>query len=111
MVVYVLKVLHQTYQLFKVFIRNPRPSYLMLQNPPAIPTIPICWIYCCIMRVKLIIDWHNYAFTIMGLNLGEEHPMVKISMLIETYFGGKANRNFCVTEALKNDLNNIWDIK
>ena len=111
MVVYMLKILHQSFYLFKTLMSNPKPSYLVLQNPPAIPTIPLCWVYCFMMQIKFIVDWHNYAFTIMGLSLGENHLVVKIAMLIETYFGTKAHKNLCVTEALKKDLFEKWDIK
>lgn len=83
----------------------------MIQNPPAIPTIPICWCYCRIFQVQFIIDWHNYAYSIMALTIGREHPLVKITMFIESFFGKRADKNFCVTNAMKNDLNSRWSIE
>lgn len=88
-----------------------RSSYLLVQNPPAIPTIPICWLYARCTRMCLIIDWHNYAYTIMGLNVGKEHILVRMTMFVESFFGFKAEKHFCVTEAMRNDLRTRWKIE
>lgn len=83
----------------------------MLQNPPAIPSLPVCWLFCRLSSTKFIIDWHNYGYSIMALSLNPSHPLVKITKFIESYFGKKADKNFCVTLAMKNDLNDKWTIK
>lgn len=82
----------------------------MLQNPPAIPSLPVCWLFCRLSSTELIIDWHNYAYSIMALCLNLNNPLVKITKFIEYYFGKKADKNFCVTLAMKNDLNDKWGI-
>lgn len=82
-----------------------------MQNPPAIPTIPVCWFYCVLMRVQFTIDWHNYAHSLMALNLGKNHALVKLAKIIEIIFGRRASNNFCVTKAMKEDLRKRWSIK
>jgi beta-1,4-mannosyltransferase len=84
---------------------------LLLQNPPAVPSIPICWFYCYVTGTKLVIDWHNYAYTIMTLTLAETHVIVKLATIIESYFGKKALYNFCVTKAMQEDLYMKWSIR
>ena len=76
------------------------PDYILLQNPPSIPVLPICFIYTKLLQLlgkktELIIDWHNYGYSIMALSLGKkgtvEHPLVRLSRLLEgkvKYFGG-----------------------
>jgi len=34
---------------------------------------------CLFNGSKLIIDWHNYGYTILALSLYRSHPMVKIA--------------------------------
>lgn len=86
-------------------------SYLVLQNPPAVPSIPICWFYCLLADVKFVIDWHNYAYTILALSLGKTHLLVKLARIIESKFGSRASMNFCVTKAMQKDLQNKWNIR
>lgn len=83
----------------------------MLQNPPAIPTIPICWFYCFVSQTKFVIDWHNYAYSIMSMTVGRENVLVKITMFIESFFGKCADINFCVTNGMKTNLNEHWNIE
>lgn len=108
---YAVKVVWQSLNLSYVLFTKCNASYLLLQNVPAIPTIPICWFFCCLKRIELMIDWHNYAFSIMALSHGKGSLIVRIATFIESYFGSKAYRNFCVTSAMKDDLENNWGIK
>lgn len=62
------------------------------------------------MQSCFIIDWHNYAYTILALSLGQQHKLVKISKWTEEYFGRKADANLCVTKAMKEDLAEKWGI-
>lgn len=82
-----------------------------MQNPPAIPTIPVCWFYCVLMETQFIIDWHNYAHSLMALSLGKNHTLVRLARIIETKFGCRAKNNFCVTKAMKEDLEKRWAIQ
>ncbi|XP_067121934.1 chitobiosyldiphosphodolichol beta-mannosyltransferase-like isoform X3 [Centruroides vittatus] len=109
--VYMLKVLWQFLVLLNMLISLPKPSCVFIQNPPSIPTLPVVWLYCCFFEIKWIIDWHNYGHTILRLKHGPDHILVKIYLWAEFYFGRKATYNFCVTEAMKNDLLQNWNIR
>lgn len=108
--IYILKVLWQFVVLMNMLISLPKPSYVFVQNPPAIPTLPVVWLYCWFYEIKWIIDWHNYGYTILRLNLGPNHVLVRIYCWSESYFGRKAMHNFCVSETMKNDLFQNWNI-
>ncbi|RLU18954.1 hypothetical protein DMN91_009312 [Ooceraea biroi] len=99
---YVVKVIWQTVDLLWSLLFKRIPNTLIIQNPPAIPTIPVCWFYCVLMETQFIIDWHNYAYSLMSL--GEDHILFKLAKHIEITFGRRATNNFCVTRAMKNDL-------
>lgn len=101
---YIFKTLWQTLALLIALLSIQKPKYLLCQNPPAIPTLSVCYIYCLLMRVKFIIDWHNYAHTIMGLTHSPQSMLVKFAKSIEILFGQKSHANFCVTKAMKENL-------
>jgi len=108
---YIIKVIWQTIDLLWSLLSKRIPDILIMQNPPAIPTIPICWFYCVLTGTQFIIDWHNYAYSLMALSLGKNHILVKLAKAIEVIFGRRATNNFCVTKAMKNDLENRWAIQ
>ncbi|XP_025152457.1 chitobiosyldiphosphodolichol beta-mannosyltransferase isoform X2 [Harpegnathos saltator] len=108
---YIIKVLWQTVNLLWLLIRRPIPHSLIMQNPPAIPTIPVIWFYCVLMEVQSIIDWHNYAHSIMALSLGKNHALVKLAKLIEMTIGCRVGLNMCVSKAMQKDLKEKWSIK
>ncbi|KAI4494889.1 hypothetical protein M0804_001090 [Polistes exclamans] len=108
---YIVKVIWQSVTLLFVLFSKRISNYILIQNPPAIPTIPICWLFSILSESKLFIDWHNYAHSLMALSLNKDHTVVKIAKFIETYFGRKACYNFCVTQAMKEDLQKQWGIE
>lgn len=108
---YIFKTIWQTMTLLMALMFKNRSHIVMVQNPPAIPTLFVTWWYCLVFRAKFIIDWHNYAHTIMALSLGRDHRLVRIATWIESFFGQRAVANFCVTRAMQRDLLERWKIK
>ncbi|XP_068765118.1 chitobiosyldiphosphodolichol beta-mannosyltransferase isoform X4 [Struthio camelus] len=104
---YVVKVIAQAMQLLYTMLKIDQPSYVLLQNPPGLPSIAVAWVVCLVWRSKLIIDWHNYGYTIMSLIHGRNHLLVQIAkwfVWYEKLFGRLSDYNFCVTNAMKEDL-------
>ena len=64
----------------------------------------VAYIYAKLKNTKLIIDWHNYGFSILALTNGPNHILCKICKRMEIFFGQRADSNLCVTNAMKNDL-------
>jgi beta-1,4-mannosyltransferase len=74
------------------------------QNPPSIPTLAIAQMICFLRHTRLIIDWHNFGYTILALKLGSSHPMVRASRWYERVFSQGATAHFSVTNAMARDL-------
>lgn len=72
----------------------------MLQNPPSIPTLAVASLACYLRQTRLIIDWHNFGYTILALKLGDNHPLVRVSRWYEIAFCKSATAHFCVTKAM-----------
>ena len=81
-----------------------RTRHVLVQNPPTIPTIAVCWAYSFFVGANFIIDWHNYGHSIMALTLSSKHKLVSIAKWFEWHFGVKAHKNLCVTKAMQHNL-------
>ena len=103
------KILFQIFSIFFILFRIPKFQFLILQNPPGIPSMFICWIVCKLRSAKFIIDWHNYGYTILKVN-NRPNFIVKIAEKYEKFFGKKSHMNFCVSQAEKRDLKKNFGI-
>jgi beta-1,4-mannosyltransferase len=111
LVKYIFKIFWSILSLLSIFLSVKKADLLMLQNPPGIPALALCFIYCKIVKAKFIIDWHNYTFSIMALETSPRSRVVKFAKSLEFYFGSKSDLNFCVTEAMKQDLRENWNVE
>ncbi|KZF25042.1 glycosyltransferase family 33 protein [Xylona heveae TC161] len=100
-----LKVIWQICYLWFILGYRTKPAkWLLLQNPPSLPTLAIAKAMCFLRNTKLIIDWHNFGYSILSLKLGPAHPLVKISKIYEFFFGRNATAHLTVTKALSDVL-------
>ncbi|KAI1944592.1 mannosyltransferase [Ophidiomyces ophidiicola] len=74
------------------------------QNPPAIPTLLLALLTCWLRNSRLIIDWHNFGFSILALKLGQSHPMVWLMKWYEMTLSRMAFAHFCVSNAMASIL-------
>ncbi|KAF6125359.1 hypothetical protein HJG60_009852 [Phyllostomus discolor] len=86
-------------------------TYIFLQNPPGLPAIAVCWFVGCLCGSKLVIDWHNYGYSIMGLVHGPNHYIVLLAKWYEKLCGRLSHLNLCVTNEMREDLAENWGIK
>ncbi|GBG83724.1 hypothetical protein CBR_g37525 [Chara braunii] len=107
-----VKVTFQVIQLlWTLCVAIPAPDVFLVQNPPSIPTFMVVLFACVLRGASMVIDWHNFAYTLLGLSLGKRHPLVTISRWYERYFGKKADAHICVTEAMRQELKDNWGIR
>lgn len=107
-----LKVLFQIWSLWTVLGYRTQPArWTLIQNPPSIPTLLIAQVLCFLRNSKLIIDWHNFGYTILALKLGDEHLLVKASRWYEEYFSQWATAHFAVTNAMATRLKDNMQIE
>ncbi|ORX51786.1 hypothetical protein BCR36DRAFT_411757 [Piromyces finnis] len=107
----VQRVFNQFQQLFNLLINViNRPKYILIQNPPAIPTLIVIQLVSFLHQSKLIIDWHNFGYTIMSVTMGN-NIIVKVAKIYEMIFGHFAYAHLCVTKAMAEFLRNSFKVK
>eukprot|EP00933_Yihiella_yeosuensis_P018016 TRINITY_DN14955_c1_g1_i1.p1 TRINITY_DN14955_c1_g1~~TRINITY_DN14955_c1_g1_i1.p1 ORF type:complete len:492 (-),score=77.91 TRINITY_DN14955_c1_g1_i1:66-1541(-) len=108
----VLKVVSLLWQLFVLLMfKVPRPHAVLVQNPPAIPSLLLARLSTWAQGASLIVDFHNFGYSLLELKLGSRHPVVKAHYAYEQVFGRLADNGFCVTEQMKRWLADTWSVK
>ncbi|KAI9336010.1 glycosyl transferases group 1-domain-containing protein [Zopfochytrium polystomum] len=111
MVKAVLRVVRQMLGLaWLVLFELPKPDCILIQNPPAIPTLFLAQLVRWLRFSRLVIDWHNFGYTIMELNLGKRSSLVGVARWYERTFGRDAEGHLCVTSAMARELKENWGV-
>ena len=100
-----------TQMLWTVAVALPRPTHVLLQTPPCVPSFAVCWLVCFIRRAKFVIDWHNLAYTLMALKFGPSSPLVRVATMYERMMGRLGHAHFAVTDAMATWLHERWGIE
>ena len=107
-----VRVATQTAQmLWTTAVALPRPTHVLLQTPPCVPSFAVCWLVCLIRRAKFVIDWHNFAYTLMALKFGPSSPIVFIAKVYERMLGRLGHAHLAVTDAMATWLDERWGIR
>ena len=79
----------------------------MVQNPPCVPLLFVLALLKTLRlnRSTIIIDWHNYGYSIMRVNRVSK-VLVFIGKVYEMYFGRFGDLHLCVSHAMQIDLVN-----
>ncbi|HEX2660090.1 MAG TPA: glycosyltransferase [Polyangia bacterium] len=88
----------------------PRPDVVLVQNPPAFPTLPLARAATWWRGARLVIDWHNFGADLLGLKMGAAHPLVRVARAAERAFGRRADGHLCVSEAMRERLATVWSV-
>lgn len=103
-----LKVLWQVASLLAVLLSSPGgppARWLLVQNPPSIPTLAVAALACRLRHTRLLVDWHNYGWTILAGTRGAAHPFVRVAKAYESVLGRLApDANLTVTRAMLRQL-------
>ncbi|RUP42885.1 hypothetical protein BC936DRAFT_137947, partial [Jimgerdemannia flammicorona] len=86
------------------------PDFIFVQNPPSIPTLVVSKLVSYLRGAWLIIDWHNFGYSMLGQKFGPDHPVVKFSKWYEQTFGNKAYAHLTVTNKMAQELHR-WGVK
>ncbi|ETI25318.1 hypothetical protein G647_02090 [Cladophialophora carrionii CBS 160.54] len=106
-----LKVLLQAWSLWQALsYSTPACKWMLVQNPPSIPTLLLVSVVAFFRRTRLVVDWHNFGYSILALKLGAGHPLVRMSKLYETALSRIAYANFTVTDAMAKVLRSDYGI-
>jgi beta-1,4-mannosyltransferase len=76
-----LKVLFQLFFLFRILLAQPAKAaeFILVQNPPSIPTLFVARVVAFVRGTKLVVDWHNTGYSILAMKLGPRHMLVRIA--------------------------------
>ncbi|KFA60512.1 hypothetical protein S40285_07876 [Stachybotrys chlorohalonatus IBT 40285] len=99
------KVLHQFWTLFHTLMyATPAAQWIIIQNPPSIPTFHVVLLVSLVRGSKLLVDWHNYGHTILAQNRWMK-PLVPLYRWYEVFLGRfLGNANLAVTDAMAREL-------
>ncbi|CAM9570725.1 unnamed protein product, partial [Phaeothamnion confervicola] len=87
-----------------------QPDLVLVQNPPAIPTLAAAWLACRLRGCALVIDWHNLGFTMLP-HRGDGHPVRRLARLYERVCAGGADAHLCVTRAMRHWLRENFGVE
>lgn len=113
LVVAPLKLLGQSSVLFWTLATQvkPPPELIIVQTPPALPSLFVVRLVGTLLGSRIIVDWHNLGYSLLSLRMKESSPIVRLAKLLEKYTGHYAFAHLCVTRALKRHLEESWHVK
>jgi beta-1,4-mannosyltransferase len=94
----------------RLLLRLPHPDVLLVQTPPAAPTLLIAWAVGRVRGSRLVVDWHNFGYTVLALRLGARNPVVAIAAWYERFVGRLADHALCVSRAMRDLLSKQWRV-
>src|SRR5262245_53644015 len=106
-----LDAVRQGFRLWRVLRQLPQPNLVLVQNPPAFPTLQVTWFSLRRRGVRFVIDWHNLGFTLLRLRLGQWHPAVRLARWFERRDARRADASLCVSRGLAEFLTEKFGVK
>lgn len=100
----------QAGRLLWTLIRLPTPDVVLVQSPPAVPTLSVAWLVARMRGARLVLDWHNLAHTILAVPLGDRHRAVRSLARSERRWARRADAHLTVSQALAEWLQREWDV-
>jgi len=88
-----------------------KPDVLLVQSPPAIPTLLVARAVARLRAARLVVDWHNLAWTLLALRLGQHHSVVRAARVYERALGRSADGHLCVSKAMQGALQRDWGLR
>ncbi|WBW71535.1 mannosyltransferase complex subunit Alg1 [Schizosaccharomyces osmophilus] len=104
------KILHQLLSLLFILFKIKQASYLLVQNPPSIPTFFLGHVLYLLRGTRFVIDWHNFGYTILALKLGKQHPFVKVLRIYERVLAKGAFCHITVSHSMQQVLEG-WGLR
>ena len=100
----------QASALLSMLLRLPKPDVILVQNPPAWPTLLAAWTVARLRGARLVIDWHNLSHTLLAVRLGEQHRAVRALKRSERRWARRADAHLAVSKSLADWLQREWQI-
>lgn len=98
---------------FVLAVRLRRVDVMLLQNPPAFPTLPLALAYRRWRRARVVLDWHQTTAAMLELRARGWNRRSRLAGWLGTLEGRLARHaddHLCVSEALREFLERRWSI-
>jgi len=89
----------------------PKPDLVLVQDPPAFPTLTVVRKTLVRKGVRFVIDWHNIGYTVLALRIGQWHPGVRLARWSERREARHANAHLTVSRGLAEFLKSRFGLK
>jgi beta-1,4-mannosyltransferase len=100
-----------SFRLWRTLKSLTRPDLVLVQNPPAFPTLVVSWFALRRTGVRFVIDWHNLGYTLLRLRLGRWHPAVRLARWFERRDARRVDANLCVSRSLAAFLESRFGVR
>jgi beta-1,4-mannosyltransferase len=98
-------------RLWRTLRRLQKPDLVLIQNPPAFPTLFVAWFSLRRRGVRFVVDWHNLGYTLLRLRLGRWHPAVRLARWMERRDARRVDANLCVSRSLAAFLESRFGVR
>jgi beta-1,4-mannosyltransferase len=105
-----VRAVRHTFALLGALVRRPVPDVILVQSPPAIPTLAVALLAARLGGARLVVDWHNFGFAMLAIRLRPAHAAVRLTAWGEGACGRRADAHLCVSRALQRALAERWGI-
>jgi len=99
-IVAAIEVLGISIRLWRLLRTLARPDLVLVQNPPALPTLMVTRWTLKRRGVRFVIDWHNVGYSLLQRRLGRWHPAVRLSRWLERRDARRADAHITVSRGL-----------
>ena len=100
-----------SFRLWRTLAGLARPDLVLVQDPPAFPTLAVSWFSLRGRGVRFVVDWHNLGYTLLQLRLGQWHPVVRLARWFERRDARRVDANLCVSRGLAAFLESRFGVK
>jgi beta-1,4-mannosyltransferase len=101
----------QAAAVLEALLRLPKPDVILVQSPPAVPTLAAAWVAARVRRARLVIDWQNLSHTVLAVRLGESHRVVRALARSERRWARRADAHLTVSQAFATWLQREWGVR
>ncbi|HVV45905.1 MAG TPA: glycosyltransferase, partial [Bryobacteraceae bacterium] len=90
-------------------LMRTQPKTILVQNPPSFPTLAAARMASRLIGSRVIVDWHNYGFTMLALQT--RGRLIAWAERYEGWISRRAAGHLCVSRAMKDDLKTRFGIE
>lgn len=87
-------------RLWRLLRTLPPADLVLMQNPPAFPTLATAWFTLRRRNVRFVVDWHNLGYTVLRQRLGRWNPAVRLARWYERRDARRVDANICVSRGM-----------